>query len=52
METERLILREFRENDFEAYAAMCADAEVMRFLGGAMKRAEGEKLEANYAIMA
>jgi RimJ/RimL family protein N-acetyltransferase len=40
METARLILREFRENDFEAYAAMCADAEVMRFLGGAMKRAD------------
>ena len=38
METERLILREFRENDFDAYAAMCADAEVMRFLGGVMKR--------------
>ena len=40
METERLILREFRENDFGAYAAMCADAEVMRFLGGVMKRVD------------
>ena len=34
LETERLILRFFRESDFEEYAAMCADAEVMRFLGG------------------
>jgi RimJ/RimL family protein N-acetyltransferase len=32
LETERLLLREFRDDDFEAYAAMCADAEVMRFL--------------------
>jgi RimJ/RimL family protein N-acetyltransferase len=34
LETERLVLRIFREEDFEAYAAMCADPEVMRFLGG------------------
>jgi RimJ/RimL family protein N-acetyltransferase len=33
LETERLILRPFRESDFEAYAAMCADAEVMRYIG-------------------
>jgi RimJ/RimL family protein N-acetyltransferase len=31
--TERLTLRMFREADFEAYAAMCADPEVMRYLG-------------------
>jgi RimJ/RimL family protein N-acetyltransferase len=34
LETERLILRQFRESDTDAYAEMCADAEVMRFLGG------------------
>src|SRR5262245_36978224 len=34
LETARLRLRMFRADDFEAYAAMCADAEVMRFLGG------------------
>ena len=34
LETERLILRMWREEDFEAYAKICADAEVMRYLGG------------------
>ncbi len=34
LETDRLILRLWREDDFEEYAAMCADPEVMRFLGG------------------
>ncbi|MEQ1805096.1 MAG: GNAT family N-acetyltransferase [Burkholderiaceae bacterium] len=31
--TARLRLRAFRETDFDAYAAMCADAEVMQFIG-------------------
>lgn len=34
LETERLILRMWREDDFEDYARICADPEVMRFLGG------------------
>lgn len=34
LETERLILRMFCEDDFEWYAKTCADPEVMRFLGG------------------
>ena len=34
LETERLILRMFREDDAEAYADLCADAEVMRYLDG------------------
>jgi len=25
LETERLVLREFRENDLDAHAAMCGD---------------------------
>jgi RimJ/RimL family protein N-acetyltransferase len=33
LETERLRLRAFRNSDLDAYAAMCADAEVMRYLG-------------------
>ena len=34
LETERLILRMFREEDFEAYhAKICADPDVMRYLG-------------------
>jgi RimJ/RimL family protein N-acetyltransferase len=34
IETERLVLRMFRESDTDAYAEMLADPEVMRFLGG------------------
>lgn len=35
LETERLILRAWREeSDFEEYARMCADPEIMRYLGG------------------
>src|SRR5688572_17258036 len=33
LETERLILRWFRDNDFDQYKQICADPEVMRFLG-------------------
>ena len=35
LETERLRLRMWREeDDFEEYARMCADPDVMRYLGG------------------
>jgi RimJ/RimL family protein N-acetyltransferase len=34
LETERLIMRMWREEDFEAYASLCADPDVMRYLGG------------------
>lgn len=35
LETERLLMRMWREDDdFEAYAEICADPGVMRFLGG------------------
>jgi RimJ/RimL family protein N-acetyltransferase len=41
IETDRLILRMFRESDLDAYAEMCGDAEVMKYLGGAtMTRSE------------
>jgi len=33
VETARLRLRAFRETDLDAFAAMSADAEVMRFIG-------------------
>ena len=33
VETERLVLREFRSDDLDAFAAMSADAEVMRYIG-------------------
>jgi RimJ/RimL family protein N-acetyltransferase len=34
LQTERLILRMWRKEDFEPYARMSADPEVMRYLGG------------------
>ena len=42
LETERLTLRMFREEDLESYAEICADAEVMRYLnkGKPFTRAE------------
>jgi RimJ/RimL family protein N-acetyltransferase len=33
LETDRLTLRMLRESDLDAYAQMCADPEVMRYLG-------------------
>ncbi len=33
VETERLVLREWHDDDLDAYAAMCADPEVMLHLG-------------------
>jgi RimJ/RimL family protein N-acetyltransferase len=33
LDTPRLKMRAFREEDFQPYAAMCADPEVMRYLG-------------------
>jgi RimJ/RimL family protein N-acetyltransferase len=33
LETERLRLRAFRNSDLDPYAALCADPEVMRYLG-------------------
>src|SRR5262245_42771405 len=33
LETDRLTLRMLRESDLDAYAEMCADPEVMRYVG-------------------
>ena len=40
IETARLILRGWREDDLDAYAEMMADPEVMRFLGGESSRGD------------
>lgn len=41
LETERLTLRLFRESDLDAYAEMCGDPKVMKYLGGStMDRAQ------------
>jgi RimJ/RimL family protein N-acetyltransferase len=33
LETRRLLLRPFQERDLDAYARICADPEVMRYIG-------------------
>ena len=40
LRTERLLLRGPRESDFDAYAAMCADPEVMKHITGQPLSAE------------
>ena len=42
LETERLVLRMFRESDLDSYAEMCADPVVMRYIstGRTLSRAE------------
>jgi RimJ/RimL family protein N-acetyltransferase len=49
IETERLRLRPWRDDDLDAYAALCADPEVMRWLGAqgdALTRAQAaEQME-------
>ena len=42
LRTERLHLRMFREEDFEEYAAIVADAEVMRYLGEGKPLSRGD----------
>jgi ribosomal-protein-alanine N-acetyltransferase len=39
IETDRLLLRHWREGDLDSYARICADQEVMRYMGrGTMSR--------------
>jgi RimJ/RimL family protein N-acetyltransferase len=40
LETERLILRPWRDADLDAYAVMMADPEVTRFIGGVVTRTD------------
>jgi RimJ/RimL family protein N-acetyltransferase len=47
LETERLRLRAWRDDDLDAYAALCADPDVMRHLRGPMTReAAANQIEA------
>ncbi|MGZ4756191.1 MAG: GNAT family N-acetyltransferase [Acidimicrobiia bacterium] len=47
LETDRLRLRQWRDDDLEAYAAVCADPDVMRWLNGPMSHdASAEQLDA------
>ncbi len=49
LETSRLVLRGWRESDLEAEAAVSADPEVMRYLGGTIDRAESWRRMASHA---
>jgi RimJ/RimL family protein N-acetyltransferase len=52
LKTERLALRPFRAEDIDAYAAMCADPDVMRFLspgGKPLSREDAWRQMAMYA---
>ena len=40
IETDRLLLRRWREGDLDAYARICADLEVMRYLPATLSREE------------
>ncbi len=40
IETARLVMRGWREEDLDSYAAMVADAEVTHFVGGVITRAD------------
>lgn len=51
MKTERLLLRQFRHDDIDGYAAMCADADVMRYIGEG-KPLSREDAWRNMAMMA
>jgi|SRR5690348_4616155 RimJ/RimL family protein N-acetyltransferase len=42
LDTQRLILRQFRQDDFEALAAIHADPEVMRYLGDGRPKSRAE----------
>jgi RimJ/RimL family protein N-acetyltransferase len=44
IETERLVLRTFRHSDLAVYAALNADPEVMRYLGGVIHAAESDDI--------
>jgi RimJ/RimL family protein N-acetyltransferase len=53
IETQRLILRPWRESDLAPFAEQNADAEVMRFLGGPLTREDSDayarRAQAHYA---
>ncbi len=48
IETARLRLRMWRDEDLDAYARMCADSEVMRHLSGPMTREQSEEQVARF----
>lgn len=51
LETERLLLRPFRNADHPEYAAMCADPDVMRYLGTGVTLNPGEAWRSMASIL-
>lgn len=49
VETERLILRQWRQDDFEAFAGFYADEETARFVGGPSTRDDAWRRMASLA---
>ena len=49
LETARLVLRGWRGSDLDAYAAMSADPEVMRYIGGVLDREQSWRSMALHA---
>ncbi|MGH6997828.1 MAG: GNAT family N-acetyltransferase, partial [Phenylobacterium sp.] len=43
IETERLILRRWKDSDRPAFAQICADPEVMQWLGGVLTRQQADE---------
>src|SRR5579884_2128872 len=52
LETERLLLRPFREEDLDDLCALFADPEVMRYLGGGKPRTREETRERLARVLA
>jgi RimJ/RimL family protein N-acetyltransferase len=44
LETERLLLRQWKDSDSEPFAALCADAKVMEFFPSTLSREESDAM--------
>ena len=49
IETDRLLLRPWKDEDLDAYAGMCADPEVMRYMPGVMTREQAAEQISRFA---
>jgi ribosomal-protein-alanine N-acetyltransferase len=49
--TDRLVLRQWRDDDREPFAAMCADPEVMRYFPRLLTREESDALIENQGLL-
>lgn len=49
LETEHLLLRDWRDADLDAYAEICADREVTRYLSGPLDRGDAWRQMAQFS---